>query len=177
MSIPETITIQSWFGRIKRPSGEALAQHRPHGKVRGSRGYYRSLRRQAENFRIDPRGWYDYMHWHADWPGMGNLAWRERREHLNALFTMFRRILAETASWTTPHQVWLHIDPTDSSQDAVYLHTANPNSENFPNTFAGVSWDAEVPERLRVFLTDAAWQFGRGEDQWTHFVVRPRSAV
>jgi hypothetical protein len=89
MSIPETITIQSWFGRIKRPSGEALAQHRPHGKVRGRRGYYRSLTRQAENFRIDPRGWYDYMHWHADWPGMGNLAWRERREHLNALLQCF----------------------------------------------------------------------------------------
>jgi hypothetical protein len=174
MAIPESITIPSWFGPIRVIPDPELGQYRPSRKIRGRRRYYRVLHRDAARFAVQPSGWYDYMHWHADWPGLGNLRWKERREHLRALFTMFRRLLAETEGWTTPHQVWLHIDAYDSSQDAVYLHTANPNADNFPSRFAGVMWDAEIPERLREFVDDPSWQFGRVEDRWTHFVVRPR---
>jgi hypothetical protein len=87
---------------------------------------------------------------------------------------MFRRLLAQTTDWATPHQVWLQIDALDSSQDAVYLHTPNPNRNGFPNEFIGVTWNAAVPERLREFITEPSWQFGRLEDQWTHFIVRSR---
>jgi hypothetical protein len=107
---------------------------------------------------------------------MGNLRWRERREHLSALFTTFERLLAETADWEEPHQVWLQIDPCDSSQDAVYLHTSNPNADNFPCAFEGTRWDAEIPERLREFIVNPSWQFGRIDGRWTHFFVRPRPA-
>lgn len=176
MTIPESITTLSWFGPIRVIPDSELAPYRPRGKVRGGRGYYRALHRDAAAFSVCPAGWYDKMHWHADWPGVGNLRWSERREHLTALFTMFRRLLAETALWTTPHQTWLQIDAADSSQDAIYLHTANPNAENFPNQFTGVVWDSEIPRRLREFITDPSWQFGRLEDRWTHFIVRPRPA-
>ena len=90
---------------------------------------------------------------------------------------MFRHLLAETRSWATPHQAWLQIDAFDSSQDAVYLHTANPNSDNFPNAFKGTRWDAPIPDRLKEFVADSSWQFGRLEDRWTHFIVRCRPAV
>jgi len=173
----ESITIPSWFGPIRIVPDPELEQYRPTRKVRGRRRYYRTLRRKAESFVVDSDGLYDYMHWHADWPGLGNLRWRERREHLAVLFTMFRRLLAETRGWTTPHQVWLQIDAYDSAQDAVYLHTPNPNAENFPNDFAGTAWDAPIPERLRELVTDPMWQFGRLDDRWTHFIVRPRPAT
>jgi hypothetical protein len=173
MAILESVTIPSWFGPIRIIPDPDLGQYRPTGKVRGRRRYYRTLHRDAEAFVISPEGAYDYTHWHVDWEGMGNLRWRERREHLAALFTTFRRLLAETAGWSAPHQVWLQIDACDSSQDAVYLHTPNPNSENYPNTFAGTQWGAEVPERLREFITEPSWQFGRHEHRWTHFIVRP----
>lgn len=164
--------IPSWFGPIRIMPDPELRQYRSSGKVRGRRGYYRALRREAEDFTVNPSGWYDYMHWHADWSGLGNLRWKERREHLAALFTMFRRLLEETSGWTTPHQVWLKIDATDSTQDAVYLHTPNPNTESFPHRFGTTQWDAEVPERLREFITEPSWQFGRLEALWTHFIVR-----
>jgi hypothetical protein len=176
MTAADLRTVPSWFGAIRMDADPDLARYRPTRKVRGRRRYYRTLQRQADAFRVRPCGWYDYMHWHADWPGLGNLRWRERRAHLEALFTMFRRLLAETAEWATPHQVWLQIDAADSSQDAVYLHTPNPNADNFPNAFAGTIWESEVPERLREFLTDPSWQFGRLEDRWTHFIVRLRPA-
>jgi hypothetical protein len=176
MTASESVTIQSWFGPIRIIPDPELAPYRPSRKVRGRRGYYRALRRETQHFSVHPAGWYDYMHWHVDWPGMGNLRWSERREHLSALFAMFRRLLAETEHWSTPHQVWLQIDPADSAQDAIYLHTANPNADNFPNRFEGVDWEAAVPVRLREFVSEPSWQFGRLESRWTHFIVRPRSA-
>lgn len=176
MTIPESVASHSWFGPIRIIPDPELAPNRPRRKVRGRRGYYRALHRDAAAFAVKPDGWYDYMHWHVDWLGMGNLNWAERREHLSALFTMFRRLLTESTSWPTPHQAWLRIDAADSSQDAVYLHTANPNAENFPNRFEGVVWDAAIPARLLEFITESTWQFGRFEDPWTHFVIRQRPA-
>ena len=167
---------QSWFGPIRVPhSADPDWQPiRPRGHFRGRRGYYRRLHREAATFAVKPTGWYDYMHWHVDWTGLGNGRWKERREHLTALFTMFHRLLHATANWPTPHQAWLQIDAYDGSQDAVYLHTANPNSENFPNEFPGVQWDVAIPERLRAFVIGPSWQFGRLDQSWTHFIVRPR---
>lgn len=169
----------SWFGRIRNrySTDPDFLPLQPSRKVRGRRGYYRMLRRDAQRFSIQLAGWYDYMHWHVDWKGIGNLRWRERREHVRALFTMFSRLLEQTADWATPHQVWLQIDALDGSQDAVYLHTPNPNRENFPASFDGVEWDVDVPARLQEFITDPSWQFGRLDTHWTHFIVRPRPAA
>jgi hypothetical protein len=169
-------TISSWFGPIVIDSNPDVAALRV-SKVRGRRRYYRALRPEAATFCVHPEGWYDFMHWHADWPGLGNRSWKERSEHLRALFIMFERLTADVVSWPTPHQVWLRIDATDSSQDAVFLHTPNPNANNFPNEFPGVEWDARIPDRLKAFMTDPSWQFGRRDAHWTHFFVRPRIAV
>ena len=175
MEPSEGIAIASWFGPIRISRDPEFRQCRPTWKVRGRRRYYRTLRRNADTFAVRPTGWYDLMHWHTDLWGVGNLRWRARREHLAALFVMFRRLVAETESWVTPHQVWLTVDPHDSSQDAVYLHTPNPNEENFPYQFNGVAWDEAIPERLREFVADPSWEFGRGEYRGgTYFVVRVR---
>ena len=176
MARPETITVGSWFGPVRftpDPDGERFY---PRRKFRGRRRYYRTLHRKADAFSVSPSGWYDGMHWHVDRSGRGNRRWRERREHLVALFTTFRRLLAETEDWSTLHQAWLWIDAFDSAHDAVYLHTPNPNGDSFPVAFEGTEWDAEVPERLREFVTDPSWQFGRYDDRFTFFVVRPRPA-
>ena len=99
------------------------------------------------------------MHWHVDWRGLGNLSWRERRSHLVALFAFYGRVLAQIEEWSEPHQCRLQIDAADSSQDAVFLHTSNPNATNSPHSFDYVRWEAEAPEYLREFLTDSTWQF------------------
>jgi hypothetical protein len=177
MSQFESITVPSWFGPIRIIDDVEFWQYRPTRKVRGRRGYYRRLHRVATAFSVTPSGFYDYMHWHVDWPGLGNVRWKERREHLSALFTTFRNLLADTTEWSTPHQAWLQINAGDSSQDAVYLHTGNSNTDSFPNRFADVEWDGEIPERLKPFVTDASWQFGRLDGFQTHFIVRPRPAA
>jgi hypothetical protein len=173
----DVITIRSWFGPARVLAEEDRVQHRPHGKVRGRRRYYRGILRDAARVEVRESGWYDRMHWHVDLPGLGNASWRERRSHLVALFAMFRDVLGKTATWVTPHQCWLQINAVDSSQDAVYLHTPNPNNDDFPIGFEWVEWDAAVPERLSEFMADQSWQFGRTDDRWTYFYVRRRPAA
>ncbi|MBB4634618.1 hypothetical protein [Longimicrobium terrae] len=174
MNSPDIIVVQSWFGPVCVLAGDDPVQHRPQRKMRGRRRYYRKIMREATRVAVSESDWYYRMHWHVDWPGLGNVSWRDRRSHLEALFVMFRDILGKTAGWTTPHECWLQIDALDSSQDAVYLHTPNPYRDDFPTDFDWVDWDVEIPERLREFITDPAWQFGRSQGTWTHFFVRLR---
>lgn len=111
--------------------------------------------------------WYDTMHWDVDWHGLGNLSWPNRKSHLAAFFTT-QPLASQTQEWTEPRQCWLVIDALDSSQDAVYLHTPNPNQENFPLSFDWVQWNTEIPRRLRKFMIDPTLQFGRSALTWTH---------
>lgn len=39
-----------------------------------------------------------------------------------------------------PFQIWIIIDLNDSGQDAIYMHTKNPNSNNFP-----IKWQFTKP--------------------------------
>ncbi len=172
----DDITIPSWFGRVRVLAGEDQLQCRPRGKVRGRRRYYRRILRNATRVEVCESGWFDHKHWHVDWLGLGNVSWRERRSHLMALFAMYRDVLRKTGGWIAPHQCWLQINAVDSSQDAVFLHTRNPNKDNFPIGFEWVVWDADVPARLREFMTDPSWQFGRTDAWGTHFYVRRRPA-
>jgi len=55
----------------------------------------------------------------------------------------------------------------------VWVHTPNPNRENFPYTFPGVRWDVEPPVILREFLRGHPWQLGRGEGSPGVYWIRP----
>ncbi len=173
-----TVTVDSWFGPVRVETGEdnPIQCRVPAGKVRGRRRYYRRLTADIEKVVVSSEGWYCHRHWHVDWRGIGNLSWRDRRSHLTALFETYRRVLDQTKDWSKPYQCWLQIDAVDSSQDAVFLHTPNPNADNFPLNFDRVTWGVQVPDLLTEFLTDSKWQFGVS-DTWrgdlrTHFIVR-----
>jgi len=175
MTGTRALTFPSFFGSIQITlANDDEIQRRPRGKVRGRRRYYRNLSRESERPAVTCRGWYDFMHWHIDWSGLGNLSWRDRRSHLAVLFGSYHSLLTQTQDWNEPHQCWLHVDAVDSSADAVYLHTPNPNGTPFPYGFERVRWDVEIPARLREFVTRPTWQFGRSDDRRTHFYVRLR---
>ena len=144
---------------MTRNEGEPI-QWRPIGRVRGRRRYYRQLPSKAEKIIVHPGGRYHYAHWHVDIEGMGNLSWRERRAHLSVLFALYRNILAQTTGWQEPYQCWVQIDAADSSQDAVFFHTPNSYG-SFPHTFGSAQSGVPVPDRLREFLTEPTWRFGR----------------
>ena len=101
---------------------------------------------------------------------------RARRAHLDALFTAFRRALAQAANAKTVVQVFVSIAPDrESEQDALYVHTPNPNGSPFPHAFEDVRWGVEPPPVIRPFVQDEPWEIGALTDQGTGWwVVRAR---
>lgn len=147
----------------------------PRKRFRHARRYYRTLRRRAESDCIPSggQGWFDMWHTHPDWRGDGNRGARHRRRHLEAGFTIFERYLAEAARIGAPMQVFMSIDALDSSQDAVWVHTPNPNRDNFPFCFEGTEWSVEPPVILREFLRGRPWQLGRAQGSPGFYWIRP----
>lgn len=146
-------------------------------KFRGKKKYYQKLAKRAANFRLELGGqndWYDLWHQHFDWDGRGNLSGRDRNEHLKSIFTAFDNVLEQLKDYHDPYQVWLFISALDSSQDAIYFHTPNPNKDNFPYTFDGVVWGGGVPALLTLHLKDK-YEVGTVQfDDETWYAVRIR---
>ena len=175
MSYPPSVTVPSWFGPIRVIPDADFAPMRPGRKPRGERRDGAALARDAAAYMVRVHApWFDLWHEHPDWDGRGNASWRARRAHLAAGFTILRRVAGQFAGWEVPHQVWYVIDPRDSANDGVYVHTPNPNGSAYPYPFDGVAWGAPVPERLAEFVAGPAWEFGRSDGRSTHFWVRPR---
>ena len=87
-------------------------EHVRQRKLRGKRRYFRRVARRAslEKVRACPDGWWDLWHYHADWPGWGNVKWRYRVEHIRALCTVYRSILDQSEAFATPFQTWISLD-------------------------------------------------------------------
>lgn len=120
---------------------------RPRRRFRGKRRYFRRVLRDAASFRIDHGAdhWWDLWHYHADWPGWGNVRWRYRREHLRALANVFIRISQTAENFTTPFQVWIYLSGRSAGEDATYLHTPNANKTPFPVVIAGdIDWEHQA---------------------------------
>ena len=148
-------------------------------KLRGGKRYYARLRNRAATFSIDlrPSQWYDLWHEHFDWRGYSHGDRRARTQHLSALFGAFSRALQQASKAGRPVQVFVSIAPdSNADQDALYVHTPNPNGTPFPHAFEGVRWDVPPPPFLRAFVEGKAWQLGAAmRDRSVWWVIRPRS--
>ena len=102
--------------------------------------------------KIDQRdfsSWFDYWHTHLDWYGRGN----SRPENQTEIAAATIRLLqyAETISQNRlePIQIWATLS-SNTMDNAVYIHSPNPNASIFPHDFYGVSWDTPVPDWLKM---------------------------
>ena len=127
-------------------------RHQGRRRFRGQKRYYQQIQRKAQDFRPDLSAghWYDFWHYHADWPGYGNQGWKHRRSHIQALCTVFRTFAQDTSEYDQPYQLWLYLDREDAGQDGVYFHTPNPNGggTHFPAKPAGVQWGLPALEQF-----------------------------
>lgn len=97
----------------------------PRKKFRGKKRYFRSVQRAAAEYSFSPElsRWWDYWHYHADWPGWGNVSWAYRRAHIAALCLVFSRIFRARDRMPGPFQVWFFFDMADAGADAVFVHS------------------------------------------------------
>lgn len=84
------------------------------------------------DFSGGKNSWFDFWHTHIDWNRDGNKNWNLRKEFLDKLLTEFENVKSELKKYPNEYQTWILIDENDSGEDGIYIHTKNPNSENFP---------------------------------------------
>ena len=84
------------------------------------------------DFSGGKNSWFDFWHTHIDWNSDGNKSWNLRKEFLDKLLTEFENVKSELKKYPSEYQTWIMIDENDSGEDGIYIHTKNPNSENFP---------------------------------------------
>lgn len=122
-------------------------------KRRGLRKYFRNLRNQKLpeilDFSGSEQSWFDFYHLHIDNNGLGNRSWKARKQHLDALFDVAREVEAKLQHYPKDYQYWIEVDEMDSVEDAIYIHTKNPNGSTFP---VRLSFDNEAEISNPVLL-------------------------
>lgn len=104
----------------------------------GLKRYYRNLERQNEFDKItwlnlkDITTWSKNWHLHFDRRGCGNNSFKRRKPHLDRLFKHFQFLAQETKPLKSEFQLYSVILDFHSSNDALFLHTPNPNNSQFP---------------------------------------------
>lgn len=123
---------------------------------RGLRRYYKNLQSKNNNwsglnFKDPERAWFDLWHTHFDWRGYGNNSFKRRKPHLDKLFRHFDLLAEKAKLLEADYQIWATILDFDSYSDALFLHTPNPNQDNFPWVIKDLSKTSNLTNKA---LTD-----------------------
>lgn len=65
---------------------------------------------------------------------------------------MFRTIAARSAQLHTPFQSWIFLSGLDAGYDATYLHSPNPNAQNFPLSLPDLRFDSRATLQVAARL-------------------------
>jgi len=84
------------------------------------------------DFSGGENSWFDLWHTHVDRDGKGNESPEARKAYLNKLLTSFIELKSELRDYPHKFQIWILLNEEDSSEDGIYIHTKNPNGDNFP---------------------------------------------
>jgi hypothetical protein len=108
-------------------------------KHRGLKRYYKNLETENDldksrglNFTDPAKSWFDLWHVHFDNWGYGDHSFKKRKPHLDKLIRHFDLLVEKAKSLKTDYQIWITLLDFDSASDALFLHTPNPNHDNFP---------------------------------------------
>jgi hypothetical protein len=146
----------------------ATTHRGPSKKLRGKRRRLSAIYRDAERFSLDVRedNWWDLWHHHLDRDGYGNTSLRLRKAYLAALLIMLVRAGQQLAAVGRRFQVFVSLDVDDAGQDAIYVHTPNPNGQHFPYVAEATVWgDAMLEAALSKLLPEL--DLRAGHKKWT----------
>ncbi|WNS78772.1 hypothetical protein RRU94_02160 [Domibacillus sp. DTU_2020_1001157_1_SI_ALB_TIR_016] len=140
-------------------------------KFRGKKRYFRKLWRQTEvdtcDIRLDE--WFDFWHRHLDFYGIGNNSLKFRKEHIKAHMALYNNFLKELATCNQPYQSWVLININDAGQDAVYIHTPNPNDDNYPYKNQDIDWGCSIPKSFKELIDINCYNVGFLNDEYGKF--------
>jgi len=104
------------------------------------------------DFTGGSNSWFDMWHTHMDWHGVGNKNWSRRKQYIQDLLEFYSELRNRLSNFHTKYQVWVFVHENDSANDAVYVHSPNPNAENFPFSINNIGGMEAKNQRLKAFL-------------------------
>lgn len=149
-------------------------------KFRGKKRYFRNLWREpkAELYNLDfgKEDWFDLWHTHLDFYGVGNNSLKIKREHIKANIALLYSLLEELQTLEKPYQSWIEIVDEDASLDAIYIHTPNPNEDNFPLKIEKLNWNCTVPKYLKDIIDLKEFNVGHYTwDSYNSYIIQSKN--
>lgn len=134
-------------------------------KFRGKRRYFRNLWRETretqDHLDFGEETWFDLWHRHLDFCGVGNSSLKIRREHIKAHIALYNSLLERLEPLEIPYQSWIELNNENAESDAVYIHTSNPNEDNFPFEIKNINWDCTVPKEFKDLINLSDFKVGQ----------------
>jgi hypothetical protein len=129
----------------------------------GTSSELEQLQMTANSFELQLAhdSWFELMHWHPDIYGTGNASPAARHACTLLAKQYLCTAMSALRTWHKESQCWCILDPSDSGEDAVYVHTENPNRPNFPYQYEGVSWDFSAPSWVISVFSSPQYLIGR----------------
>ena len=107
--------------------------------------------REIESLDLD--SWFDYWHTHPDWSSKGNRNSEMKFWVDRVTYVLLKLIEEKTKGNHHKLQVWATLCD-DTGNNAVYIHSENPNGTPFPEKFDNVEWKEKVPQVKGVINQD-----------------------
>lgn len=122
---------------------------------------------------LDFGSWFDLWHTHFDWKGRGNRCRENRQAEIKVGYALLKATEALLANAPIKIQTWLAVCP-DSLDDAVYIHSENPNGTAFPYGFDNVEWENFEHPLLAAIIDSSTHMVGKLKDgsEFVFFVTR-----
>jgi len=114
-------------------------------RKRIERYFVNQIARSTWDIRSHPvEGWFDLWHVHPDFRSKAN---RARSLAAHATLQLLGVAEEHFAQRRAPIQIFATLCE-DTGSNAVYVHTPNPNSSEFPHRFPEASWGVALPDDL-----------------------------
>lgn len=125
-------------------------------KFRGKQRYFRNLEKEThiKNYDLDfdENSWFDFWHTHLDYYRYGNYSIKIRKQHLKGLFNLFHELKGVLKKIGKTYQMWIEISSNDASMDTLFIHSPNPNEDNFP--YKKLTNLVDVRSEIPSYLTE-----------------------
>ncbi len=108
---------------------------------------------------------------HLDWFGIGQHRLKYRREHIKAYLALYDRLTQQLEAFKKLYQCWVTIHEEDTSADAVYIHSPNPNDDYFPYKNQGLDWECELPNTFNDLVDIKKYDVGYFKSEFEEVYV------
>lgn len=107
---------------------------------------------------LDPKDWFDLWHVHPDWYGKGNARPESKLRADELTYEYLKKFESLIFSERNDVQCW-GVFAGDKADNAIYIHSENPNGTEYPFTYNHVCW-GKTNEAIQHVIDDATHQVG-----------------